>query len=119
MHTWTALAGLRALVGVFEAGLFPGAVYLISVWYRRYKYTDRWAFAQCDPHYLDEVHKRYSSFYLISVTGSLLSGILAYGFAQMGGLANLAPWRWIFIMEGLLTCGKCISFVQSMLSMLF
>lgn len=30
----------------------------------------------------------------------------------MGGLAGFAPWRWIFIMEGLLTCVvACIGFV--------
>ncbi|OQD88191.1 hypothetical protein PENANT_c004G08694 [Penicillium antarcticum] len=52
----------------------------------------------------DEVHKRYSSFYLISVIGGSLSGVLAYGFMQMAGLAGLAAWKWIFIMEGILTC---------------
>jgi hypothetical protein len=54
--------------------------------------------------YLDEVHKRYSSFYLISVIGGSLSGVLAYGFMQMAGLAELAAWKWIFSMEGILTC---------------
>jgi MFS family permease len=49
------------------------------------------------------VHKRYSSFYLISSVGSSLSGILAFCFMQMAGLAGLDAWRWIFIMEGLLT----------------
>ena len=52
----------------------------------------------------DEVHKRYSSFYLISVIGGSLSGVLAYAFIQMAGLGNLSAWRWIFIMEGILTC---------------
>lgn len=41
---------------------------------------------------------------MISTVGSSFSGILAFGFMQMGGLAGLAPWRWIFIGEGLLTC---------------
>ena len=74
------------IVGVFEAGLFPGAVYLVSVWYCRY-----------------DVHKRYSCFYLISVVGSSLSGVLAAGFSQMGGVDGLGGWRWIFIWEGVLT----------------
>jgi MFS family permease len=50
------------------------------------------------------VHKCYSSFYMISVIGGTLSGVLAYGFMQMAGLAELAAWKWIFIMEGILTC---------------
>jgi MFS family permease len=50
------------------------------------------------------MHKRYSSFYLISVIGGAFSGLLSYGFIHMDGLGNLAAWRWIFVMEGLLTC---------------
>lgn len=51
----------------------------------------------------DEIHKRYSLFYFIGLVGSALGGILAYAFMQMAGLGGLAPWRWIFIMEGLMT----------------
>lgn len=68
-------------------------------------------------------------FYLIGSLSSAFSGILAYGFSQMNGLGSLgsdygqhygptkedptapsgimpgmAGWRWIFIMQGLLTC---------------
>lgn len=52
----------------------------------------------------DDVHKRYSSFYLISLVGSSLTGVLAYGISQMGGLGGLQAWQWIFVIEGLLTC---------------
>ncbi|KAJ5861122.1 major facilitator superfamily domain-containing protein [Penicillium soppii] len=94
VHSWKALLALRVLLGFFEGGLFPGAVYLLSMWYSRY-----------------DMHKRYSAFYLISVTGGAFSGLLAFGFIHMGGLAGFAPWRWIFIMEGLLTCVvACIGF---------
>ncbi|KAL4894136.1 major facilitator superfamily domain-containing protein [Aspergillus ambiguus] len=87
VKTWGQLAALRALVGIFEAGLFPGTLYLLQVWYCRY-----------------DVHKRYASFYLISIVGSSLSGVLAYGFMQTGGLGGLLGWRYIFIWEGVLTC---------------
>ncbi|KAJ6124370.1 phthalate transporter [Penicillium samsonianum] len=94
VHNWKVLLALRVLLGFFEGGLFPGAVYLLSMWYSRY-----------------DMHKRYSAFYLISVTGGAFSGLLAFGFIHMGGLAGFAPWRWIFIMEGLLTCVvACIGF---------
>ncbi|KAI9842060.1 MAG: hypothetical protein M1837_007485 [Sclerophora amabilis] len=81
------LVALRFLLGLLEAGFFPGCVYLLSTWYVRY-----------------EVQKRYSVFYLIGCFASALAGILAYGLMQMNGLANLTGWRWIFIMEGILTC---------------
>jgi len=35
--------------------------------------------------------------------GSAISGILAYGFSFMAGLGGLSAWRWIFVMEALLT----------------
>jgi MFS family permease len=37
VHDWRAMVGLRVIVGVFEAGFFPGAVYLLSTWYTRCK----------------------------------------------------------------------------------
>ncbi|KAK8228866.1 general substrate transporter [Phyllosticta capitalensis] len=85
--TWNALAGLRALLGIFEAGFFPSAVYLLSTWYVRY-----------------DMGKRYSVFYIIGCVASACAGILAYGLMQMDGLANLSGWKWIFIIEGVLTC---------------
>ncbi|KAL4803102.1 major facilitator superfamily domain-containing protein [Aspergillus unguis] len=83
---WQTLAGLRALLGVLEAGFFPGSVYLLSCWYSRY-----------------EVQKRYSLFYLIGCVASALSGILAYGFSEMKPLQGHNGWQWIFIMQGVLT----------------
>lgn len=35
---------------------------------------------------------------------SAMSGILAYGLMQMEGVAGIRGWRWIFIMEGIITC---------------
>ncbi|KAH7029739.1 major facilitator superfamily domain-containing protein [Microdochium trichocladiopsis] len=84
---WEQLAGIRVILGLFESGLFPGSVYLLSTWYTRY-----------------EVGVRYSVFYTVGTVASAFSGILAYGLTQMNGLANLAGWRWIFIIEGLATC---------------
>jgi MFS family permease len=37
---WKVLTGLRALLGVLEAGFFPGTVYLLSTWYSRCAYGD-------------------------------------------------------------------------------
>lgn len=51
----------------------------------------------------DEIHKRYAFYYMIGLGGSSLGGVLGYAFMQMDGLGGLAPWRWIFIMEALLT----------------
>ncbi|KAL3419230.1 phthalate transporter [Phlyctema vagabunda] len=84
---WDQMLALRVVLGVLEAGFFPGCAYLLSTWYTRY-----------------ELQKRNAVFYLIGSAASALSGILAYGIMQMEGVANMAGWRWIFVMEGLITC---------------
>jgi MFS family permease len=97
IKTWQSMAALRVILGIFEAGFFPGSVYLLrfaliiliatlnslySTWYVRY-----------------EVQKRYSVFYIIGSLASACAGILAFGIMHMGGLAGLGGWRWIFILE--------------------
>ncbi|KAF2677808.1 major facilitator superfamily transporter [Lentithecium fluviatile CBS 122367] len=84
---WESLAGLRVILGILEAGFFPSCVYLLSTWYTRY-----------------DVGKRYSVFYILGSLASACAGILAYGLMQMNGLQGLTGWRWIFIIEGALTC---------------
>lgn len=53
--------------------------------------------------------KRYAVFYLLGCVASAFAGILAYGLMQMNGLANITGWRWIFIVEGALTCALGIA----------
>ncbi|EHY54185.1 hypothetical protein HRR83_008240 [Exophiala dermatitidis] len=108
---WSDLIPLRLVLGVFEAGFFPGCAYLLSCWYPRY-----------------ELQKRNAVFYLIGSMASAFSGILAYGFSQLknhgsgpkwwgqhygptaanptapsGILPGIAGWRWIFILQGVIT----------------
>ncbi|KAL2004857.1 hypothetical protein VTN00DRAFT_3130 [Thermoascus crustaceus] len=84
---WDELAGTRIVLGVLEAGYFPGCVYLLSCWYVRY-----------------DVQKRFSVFYLIGCVASAASGVLAFGLMQLAGVQGLGGWRWIFILEGVITC---------------
>ena len=112
VQTWVALVPLRLVLGVFEAGFFPGCAYLLSCWYPRY-----------------QLQKRNAVFYLIGSMASAFSGILAYGMSQLAGYgtgmpqwmgahfgptaldptiprsfgSGLAGWRWIFILQGVLT----------------
>ncbi|KAH7037872.1 major facilitator superfamily domain-containing protein [Microdochium trichocladiopsis] len=84
---FSAMAALRFVLGILEAGFFPSVVYLMSTWYTRY-----------------EIGKRYSFFYVIGCVASAFGGILAFGLMQLNGRARLTGWRWIFIIEGILTC---------------
>ncbi|EMD86532.1 hypothetical protein COCC4DRAFT_167009 [Bipolaris maydis ATCC 48331] len=86
VKSWISLTICRVLLGAFEAGFFPGCVYLITCWYRRY-----------------ETQKRLGLFYLFSVGIGGLASILAYGLMQMEGLSGVRGWQWIFIIEGIIT----------------
>ena len=56
------MAVLRVILGTFEAGFYPGCVYLLSTWYPRF-----------------ELQKRNALFYLIGSMATGFGGILAYG----------------------------------------
>ncbi|KAN0065599.1 hypothetical protein ACQY0O_000722 [Thecaphora frezii] len=86
VQDWKQLSVTRFLTGLLEAGFFPACVLLVSVFYVR-----------------RESQVRMSAFYLVSVGISGFSNILAYAIAKMDGLAGHAGWRWIFIMEGIIT----------------
>ncbi|KAF3390435.1 hypothetical protein F1880_009322 [Penicillium rolfsii] len=76
----------RVLLGIFEAGFFPGAIYLCSYWYMP-----------------KDLALRISYFYCASALSGAFSGLLAAAIAEMDGIGGLEGWRWIFILEGLLS----------------
>ncbi|RMJ03316.1 hypothetical protein CDV36_015157 [Fusarium kuroshium] len=80
------LVACRVVLGVFEAGFFPGAVYIVSTWYPRH-----------------ELQQRLAIFYTASAFSGALSGLLAFGIARMDGARGIAGWRWIFLIEGAIT----------------
>ncbi|KAF2188408.1 retrograde regulation protein 2 [Zopfia rhizophila CBS 207.26] len=88
VHSWQVLTVLRALLGLFEAGLFPGAIYIIGSWYRQY-----------------ETAKRVSTFYMASLLSSGFGPIFAYALSliKVGDGMYRRGWRWIFIIEGIAT----------------
>lgn len=75
-----------ALTSDDRAGFFPGAVYLCSFWYM--------------PKHLAT---RLAVFYCASALSGAFSGLLAAGIAKMSGVGGLEGWRWIFILEGIVT----------------
>jgi len=77
---------VRFFLGVTESGLFPGVVYYLSMWYKR-----------------NERQYRISLFFSCASLAGAFGGILAWGIAHMRNVGGYAGWRWIFILEGLLT----------------
>jgi MFS family permease len=71
VKNFASLVALRFLLGVFEAGLVPGAVYLISMYYKRY-----------------ELQWRLSVFFCASILAGAFGGLLAYALAHMDGVGG-------------------------------
>ncbi|EJT76465.1 high-affinity nicotinic acid transporter [Gaeumannomyces tritici R3-111a-1] len=91
--SYGGLVATRFFLGVFETGMFPGAFYLIGMWYRRH-----------------EAQKRYSFFFNSTTLAGAFGGLLAAAIGKMDGLRGYHGWRWIFIIEGALTIFVSIFF---------
>ncbi|RYP06683.1 hypothetical protein DL765_009390 [Monosporascus sp. GIB2] len=85
--SYGGLLTVRFLMGVFEASLPAGATYLIAMYY-----TKR------------EAAVRFAWFFNFALAGPMFSGLLAYAISNLEGVGGLQGWRWIFIIEGLMTC---------------
>ncbi|KAH8586188.1 transmembrane transporter [Bisporella sp. PMI_857] len=91
-RSYGGLLACRFLVGSFEAGFTPCCAYLISQYYKRH-----------------EFQKRYSIFFSATQVGGAFGGFLSYALAKLNNKGGYAGWRWIFIIEGILTV--CLSAV--------
>ncbi|TXT13282.1 hypothetical protein VHUM_00649 [Vanrija humicola] len=96
VKNFSQLMVVRILLGVTEAGFFPGAVLICSTWYPRHM-----------------LQVRIAIFYTASALAGAFSGLLAFALAKMHGLGGYAGWSWIFIIEGLATTllGLAVPFV--------
>ena len=75
---------LRFLLGVAEAGFFPGVIYYLSLWYpAAHRARAIAAFMTAVP-----------------VTG-LIGGPLSGALLELDGLHGLTGWQWLFLLEGL------------------
>ncbi|KAI0094965.1 major facilitator superfamily domain-containing protein [Irpex rosettiformis] len=86
INTYAGLVGLRVLLGLAEAGLYPGVVFYMSCWYKR-----------C------ELGTRVAVFFSSATVAGAFSGLLAAAIHNMDGIGGRPGWAWIFILEGLFT----------------
>ncbi|KAJ6092324.1 hypothetical protein N7467_004293 [Penicillium canescens] len=86
----------RFLLGLAEAGQFPGVILQMTYWYRP-----------------DEMSLRLLYFYICGNVSGIFGGLLAYGFDTVSGAAGLSGWQWLFLTEGIATVifGVAIAFL--------
>jgi ACS family tartrate transporter-like MFS transporter len=75
---------LRFLLGVAEAGFFPGMIFYLTLWFpKRHRGRYSATFSSAIP--------------LAGVIGGPLSGLIL----GMDGMAGLRGWQWLFLIQGL------------------
>jgi MFS family permease len=85
VKTEWAFYGVRFLLGVAEAGFFPGIIFYLTLWYPSRLRSTRTAWF-------------VSAVAVAGVIGSPISGLLMAG---LSGAFGLAGWQWLFLAEGL------------------
>jgi len=93
----TQLYVVRTLLGITEAPFYPGAIYLLSLFYTR-----------------KEIALRIGVLYSANILATSFSGLIAAAtFATLGGAQGLEGWRWLFIILGELVVHRCRSWLTS------
>ncbi|CAE6472001.1 unnamed protein product [Rhizoctonia solani] len=86
-HNFVGALLTRFFLGFVEAAFFPGALFLLSKWYKR-----------------DELGLRTAILYCGNLSSNAFGGLLAAGVLDgMQGKLGHAAWRWLFYIEGALT----------------
>ncbi|KAL6870369.1 major facilitator superfamily domain-containing protein [Trichoderma novae-zelandiae] len=88
VDTMRQAAGVRFLLGVFEAGMMPGTAYYLSRWYRR-----------------SELAFRLSLYIVMSPLAGAFGGLLASAILKLDHVGGVRSWRMIFVVEGIVTIG--------------
>jgi len=84
MTTAAQFYGLRLMLGVAEAGFFPGIILYLSQWVPE-----------------GQRARTLAGFMLAIPVAGLLGGPVSAALLSMHGLLGLAGWRWLFLLEAL------------------
>jgi MFS family permease len=85
-QSYGGLIACRLLLGVAEAGLFPGMTIYLTLFYGKH-----------------ELALRVGYLFVSSAIAGACGGLLAFAIGYMGGVSGLSGWRWIMIIEGIPT----------------
>ena len=74
---------MRFMIGILEAGLIPGSIYLLA-------YELQW---------------RCGMLHVGNALSNAFGGLIAYAVANIHSSNGWSGWRWIFVIEGVFTVG--------------
>ncbi|GAB7349594.1 hypothetical protein MBLNU459_g0283t1 [Dothideomycetes sp. NU459] len=81
-----SLVVTRILLGFFEGCLFPSMTLFLCNWYKR-----------------EELATRVAFLFIASALSGAFGGLLAWAILHMNGVAGYPGWRWLYILEGVIT----------------
>lgn len=86
-QSFGGLIAIRFFLGFVEAAYFPGCLFFLSSWYTR-----------------KELGFRTAILYSGSLLSGAFSGLISAGITNgLDGAKGLRAWRWLFIIEGVIT----------------
>ncbi|PTB71337.1 MFS general substrate transporter [Trichoderma longibrachiatum ATCC 18648] len=86
IHNRSAFFAIKALLGLFMGGFIPDIVLWLTYFYKS-----------------NELPVRLAWFWTALSTVNIVGSLIASGVLQMRGIAGWGGWRWLFLIEGILT----------------
>ncbi|EMC93930.1 hypothetical protein BAUCODRAFT_124680 [Baudoinia panamericana UAMH 10762] len=86
VHNYGSYVAIRLVLGMTEAGLYPGSYFILSMWY-----TPK------------ELATRMAIFYGANTAAGAFGGVIAYGVGNLDGAMGWRAWKWLFLIEGVIT----------------
>lgn len=94
VQSYPGLLVCRLVLGFFEAAFFPGALYLLTMFYTK-----------------KQMALRTGILYSGSQLGNAFGGLFALACLELEGAHGIRGWRWLFIVEGAMTVGIGLVFI--------
>ncbi|EUC56277.1 MFS general substrate transporter [Rhizoctonia solani AG-3 Rhs1AP] len=111
-HNFVGALLTRFFLGFVEAAFFPGALFLLSKWYKRNELGLRTAILYCGNYRNILNNSTTNHFPEGNLSSNAFGGLLAAGILDgMQGKLGHSAWRWLFFIEGALTMAVAISAV--------
>ncbi|KAI0415076.1 retrograde regulation protein 2 [Xylaria grammica] len=86
VQSFGGLVVTRILLGFFEGCLFPSITLFMCNWYKR-----------------EELGLRIALIFVASALAGAFGGLLAWAVLRLDGVSNMPGWRWLYIIEGIIT----------------